>query len=1079
MLFVKIALRQPVTIIVMVVLILLGGIGATARTPVDMFPNINIPVVAVVWTYNGLLPDEMANRIAFFFEQLVTVQVNNIKAIQSESVIGYSVIKISFQPSVNISSAVAQVTAAAQTVLKFVPPGTTPPYVLAYNATTVPIIQLVLSGKGISQFRLFDLGNSFIRPQLASVAGAAVTIPYGGLNRSVQADLDLQAMQANGVSPEDVTNALMRQNLIIPAGTAKIGRFDWHIRLNSSPVSIDTINNMPVKRVNGTIIYMRDIAYVHDGAPPQTNLVRVDGNRAVLLPVFKAGAESTLDIVAGVRRRLPVINEGMPKMLHIGTLGDQSKFVEDTVFSVVREAVLAALLTGVLVLLFLGNWRMTLIIVITIPLATLCSVLGLSLTGQTINVMTLGGLALAVGMLVDAATVTLENYSFHLEQGKDITTAILDGAQQIVVPALVSLLAICIVFVPMFTLTGISHSLFVPLALAVIYALLGSFVLSVSFVPMMARVWLSGHHGDDEHGTASRSPNPLRRFQQSFEHGFDRAREGYRALLECALAQSKLFVGGFLTFAVASAVLLAPWLGSNFFPSVDAGAILLHVSAPTGTRIEDTARLCDRVERTVRDVMRRSDIGSIVDNIGLPYAPVNMAYQNTGTVGPEDADIIVQEKPGHRPTAEYVAKLRHLLPALFPSVIFSFLPADMSTQVLNFGSPAPVDVQVAGPDEKATYAYAVRLENAIKHVPGVADVRIFQRFNYPLLNINVHRDFAQMVGLTQGDIAKGLLDTLSGSFQANPNFWLDWKTGVSYSLQTMMPQYRIDTLHDLYNLPVTSAGNPGDRQVPQSVATISGGGTAFPGGVAVPMAPGHTTPQILGALASFKPGPSPAVVSHYNVQPVVDIYVNRQGRDLGSIAADIRRIIHEAAAARPPGAQVFLRGQVATMTTAYSELVSGLAVSVLLIYLLISVNFQSWLDPLVIVGGLPAALAGIVWVLFVTRTPLSVPALIGSIMCMGVASANSILVISFARERLAAGVSAFQAAVEAGYARLRPVLMTAGAMIIGMLPSAMSAEQNAPLGRAVIGGLAFATVSTLFFVPVVFSLVHRRRTVRA
>jgi multidrug efflux pump subunit AcrB len=1066
---VRVALRQPISIIVMVVLILLSGVRSAVETPTDMFPNIGIPVVAVVWTYNGLLPDEMSDRIVYYFERMVTVQVNNIQSLQSESVIGYGVIKIFFQPSVNVNAAVAQVTAAAQTVLKFLPGGTTPPYVLAYNASTVPIIQLALSGKGISQFKLFDLGNNFIRPQLASVAGAAVPIPYGGLNRSIQADLNLQAMQANGVSPQDVTAALMAQNLIIPAGTEKIGRFEWHIRLNSSPVAIDEINDMPIKKVNGTVIYMRDIAFVHDGAPPQTNLVRVDGSRAVLMPVFKSGDTSTLDIVAGVRHMLPIIKEAMPKSLRIIPLGDQSVFVKDAVSGVVREATIAALLTGLMVLLFLGSWRLTVIIVTTIPLAALCSIVALSATGQTINVMTLGGLALAVGMLVDAATVTLENISSHLEQGKDVVTAILDGAQQIVVPSLVSLLAICIVFVPMFTLTGVSHFLFMPMAESVIYALLASFVLSVSFVPMMANFLLRGqHHSGGQHGGAPPpSRNPLVRFQQGFDRGFNRMRAGYQSLLERALGRPVLFITGFLAFVVISLGALAPWLGSNFFPDVDGGAILMHVSAPTGTRIEDTARLCDRIETEIRHMMRPTDIATIVDNIDIPYSPIDMAYQNTGTVGPEDADITVQETAEHRPTADYIARLRRELPTLFPGVVFSFLPADISTQILNFGSPAPIDVQVMGPDQTKTYAYALGLERQIKRVPGVADVRTLQRFNYPMLNIHVHRSMAQMVGLTQGDIARGLLDTLSGSFQVNPNFWLNYQTGVSYELQTMMPQYRIDSMADLYNMPVTGGSRMDPPGVPQSVMDISAGGNARS------PAPGHTMSQVLGAVASIATAPSAAVVSHYNVQPVIDIYVARQGRDLGAVNDDIRKVVRDADKNRPPGSQVFVRGQVDTMATAYSELFAGLAAAVLLIYLLVSVNFQSWLDPFVIITALPAALAGIVWMLFVTHTTLSVPALTGSIMTMGVASANSILVVSFARERMAAGSSAFDAAVEAGFARIRPVLMTAGAMIVGMVPMAVSADQNAPLGRAVIGGLAFATVSTLLFVPVVFSLVHR------
>ena len=993
---------------------------------------------------------------------------------------GYGVIKLFFQPSVNINAAIAETTAAAQTVLKFLPAGTTPPYVLAYNASTVPVIQLALSGKTISQFRLFDIGNNFMRPQLASVRGAAVPIPYGGLNRSIEADLNPQAMQANGISPQDVTNALTLQNLIIPAGTEKIGRFEWHVRVNSSPISIDDINAMPIKKVNGTVIYLRDIAYVHDGAPPQTNMVRVNGKRAVLMPIYKAGSTSTLDIVDGVKKLLPRVTETLPKSLRINVMGDQSVFVKDSMVSVIREAGIAAVLTGLMVLLFLGSWRLTVIIVATIPLAILCSVVVLSVTGQTINVMTLGGLALAVGMLVDAATVTLENFSYHMEQGKDILTAILDGAQQIVVPSLFSLLAICIVFVPMFTLTGVSHFLFVPLAEAVIYALLASFVLSVSFVPMMAKFLLSGQGHGHGHGQPTPSRNPLVRFQRGFERGFSALRDGYRSLLERMLQRTGLLIAGFLAFVVVSLAGLTPYLGSIFFPPVDGGEILMHVSAPTGTRIEDTARLCERIEAAIKHMMRSGDVDTIVDNLDIPYSPANMAYQNTGTVGPEDADITVEEKPDHLPTADYVTELRRQLPHLFPSVTFSFLPADITSQILNFGAPAPIDVQVSAPNPDAAYAYAQRLENAIRHVPGAADVRILQRNDYPELDVNVNRSLAQMVGLRQSDVAKGVYQALSGSFQTNPNFWLNYDTGISYNLQAMMPQYRIDSLDDLYNLPITG-NQPDPHTIPSGVSMLTEGGSDFVGGSGVRgAAPGQGIPQILGGLASIHAERSPVEVSHYNVLPVIDIYVARQGRDLGGLARDIHKVIAAAAPQRPAGAQVFVRGQVETMTTAYSELIAGLAASILLVYLLVCVNFQSWLDPFVIITALPAALAGIVWMLFVTRTPLSVPALIGAIMCMGVASANSILVVSFARERLAngaaAGVTAMRAAIDAGFERLRPVLMTAGAMIVGMIPMAISAEQNAPLGRAVIGGLAFATVSTLFLVPAVFSLVHRNHT---
>ncbi len=1078
---VKVSLRQPVTIIVMLALILLFGIRSALQMPIDMFPDIRIPVVATVWLYNGLLPDEMANRIVYYFERIVTVMTSDVKAIESQSVIGYGVIKLSFQPGANVTKAVAQVTGAAQTVLRFMPEGTTPPYVLAYNASSVPVIQLALSGQGLTPYELFDVAMNYIRPQFASIAGSEVPIPYGGLNRTVQADLNLQAMQANHVSPQDVVNALSNQNLIIPAGTQKIGPYEWHIKLNSAPDDIDSIDTMPVKKSNGTVIYMHDIANVHDGAPPQTNLVHINGSPAVLLPVIKVGSVSTLDVISGAKALLPRLREALPQSLRIDAIGDQSVFVHDAVSGVVREAALAAVLTGLMVLMFLGSWRLTAIITVTIPLSILVGLIGLQLTGETINVMTLGGFALAVGLLVDNATVTLENISTHLEMGKDIESAILEGAAQIVLPSFVSLLAICIVFVPMFQLGGVSGFLFVPLAESVIYAMIGAFLLSITIVPLMAKFLLSGHdamavHGGG-HGPPTRPPtrNPLKLFQRGFESGFLKFRDWFRGVLVRLLQRPVLYIAGFLAVVIASVGLLGPWLGNNFFPQVDGGAIALHVRAPTGMRIEETARLCDQIEKFIRTVIPANEITNIVDNIDLPYSPVDMAYNNTGTIGPEDADIWVQEAEDHQPTALYSDILRRRLPAMFPGVTFAFLPADIRTQILNFGNPAPIDVQVVGPDQQRNFNYASQLLAKIAQVPGVVDARIQQRFDYPELYVNVNRSLAQEVGITQADVATSVLDTLSGSFQVRPNFYLNPKNGISYELQAMMPQYRIDSLSDLANLPITGngsgpgseggaiAGHPASTGIrPQHIGAVSGAGEYRP-------------QQILGAIATIKTVPSAAAVSHYNVQPVIDIYAGQSGRDLGGINHDVQQILADAAKDRPPGSRIVVRGQVQTMAETYSQLFLGLIGSLVLIYLMICVNFQSWLDPFVIITALPAAFAGIVWMLFLTGTPLSVPALTGSIMTMGVASANSILVVSFARERLAQGLSATEAAIDAGYARLRPVLMTAGAMMIGMLPmaSGLSDAQNAPLGRAVIGGLLLATVSTLTFVPAVFSIVHR------
>ena len=1038
---VRVALRRPYTFVVLALLIALFGVIASMKTPTDIFPNIGIPVISAVWTYNGLPPADMSGRVIYYYERSITSQVSDIQHIESQSLVGYGVVKIFFQPGVNISVAMAQVTAASQNVLKQLPPGITPPYVLSFNASSVPILQLALSSTTLSQETLADEAQNFIRPQLATVPGTAVPSPYGGKVRQVQIDLNQRELQSYGLAASDVVQALAAQNLIVPVGTEKLGTFEYTVALNSSPEHIATLNNLPIRTVGGTVVAIHDVATVHDGAAPQTNIVNVDGARAVLMTIQKSGTASTLDIIAGVRRLLPHIEASLPKGITLNAVGDQSVFVKDAVSDVIREGIIAAALTGLMILLFLGSLRSTLIITISIPLAILSSVAILSALGETINVMTLGGLALAVGILVDDATVTIENINWHLDQGKQVTTAILDGAAQIVVPAFVSLLCICIVFVPMFSLGGVAGYLFRPLAEAVIFAMISSFVLSRTLVPTMAAFLLRPHAG---HEGLPPSRNPLARFQRGFEHRFERFRQVYRGALALALARQGWFVALFLG-AVILSFGLAPWLGQDFFPAVDGGQIKVHVRVPTGTRIEDSARLIAQVEARIRGTIPAAQIDHIVDNIGLPISGINMAYNNSGTIGTEDADILISLKPGHAPTDTFVAALRARLPRWFPGVGFAFLPADITTQILNFGLPAPIDLQVAGRNGAANRAYANALLARIRRVPGVADARIQQVFNEPTIGVDLHRTLASEVGLTERDVTTSLQTTLAGSLQTSPTFWLNPASGVSYPIVVQMPQYDIDTLGSLQNVPLRSPGGQ----------------------------------QLLGGLATITRRGTPGIVSHYNVQPVVDIYAAVQGRDLGAVAGDIQAILHDTEHDVPRGATVELRGQVSTMQSAYTQLFEGLAFAIVLIYLLIVVNFQSWVDPFVIITGLPAALAGIVWMLFATGTTLSVPALTGAIMCMGVATANSILVVSFARERLAAGRTALEAALDAGATRFRPVLMTALAMIIGMGPMALGGGQNAPLGTAVIGGLVFATCATLFFVPVVFSLAHRRDAVRA
>ena len=1036
---VRIALQRPYTFIVTAILILIFGVLSAIRTPTDILPNIDIPVVAAVWSYNGMAPEDMSGRVIYYYERTLSAQVNDIAHIESQSMFGYGVVKIFFQPKVNINSALAQVTAASQTVLKLLPPGITPPYVLSFSASSVPILQLALSSKSLSQTQIFDEGQNFIRPQLATVEGAAIPSPYGGKVRQIQIDLDQHALQARGLSAQDVVVALAKQNLITPVGTQKIGQFEWNVALNDAPLAFQDLENLPVKRARGTVVYMRDVAHVRDGSPPQTNIVHVDGTHAVLMTILKSGSASTLDIIAKTKALLPQIKLSLPPSLNLKAVGDQSVFVTSAVMGVVREGLIAAALTGLMILVFLGSWRSTLIITISIPLAILFSLTMLSILGETINVMTLGGLALAVGILVDDATVTIENMNYHLEMGKEVERSIMDGAAQIVVPATVSLLCICIVFVPMFALGGVAGYLFRPLAEAVVFAMIGSYFLSRTLVPTLASFLLQKH----VHQATHAKRGFFGRFQRGFEHRFEQMRGGYVALLELALLYRARTLIGFFGIVLLS-FCLYPFLGQNFFPAVYSNQIKLHVRAQTGTRIEDVSALCGRIEQAIRgQIIPPSKLDTIVDNIGMPVSGINLAYGNSGTIGVEDADILISLK-AEATENDYARALREKLPRLFPGTSFALLPSDIITQIINFGLPAPIDLQIVGNDLNANRTYADKLLSRISRVPGVVDARIQQEFNEPTLNVNVNRTLAQLVGITEQDAATSMLDTLAGSIQTAPTFWLNPKNGVSYPIVVQTPQYDVDTMSNLENVPLGAAG-----------AT-----------------------QLLGGLSKVTTGTSPAVVSHYNVRPVIDIYASASGRDLGAVAADIDAITTQETGALPRGSQVHLRGQVTTMTAAYSQLISGLAFAIVLIYLLIVVNFQSWLDPAVIVLGLPGALAGIVWMLFLTGTTVSVPALTGAIMCMGVATANSILVISFARERMESGLDALQAAMESGATRFRPVLMTALAMIIGMGPTALSAEQNAPLGRAVIGGLLFATCATLFVVPVIFSLAHRRENVR-
>jgi multidrug efflux pump subunit AcrB len=1046
---VEVALRRPYTFIVLALLLPLIGLLVIMGTPLqkgmptDIFPNIRIPIIAVTFNYAGMPPDEMSGRITAQIERYATTIINDIEHVESQTYPGFSVVKLFFQPGVDINLAMAQVTAFGQQSLKNMPPGTQPPLILKYNASSVPIIQLALSSDRLTEAQLFDFANQSVRTQVATIAGASIPYPYGGATRQIQIDLRPDALRAQGLTANDVNNAISNQNLIVPAGTQKIGDTEYNVKLNSSPLKVADINDLPIRtqRGDGATTYVRDVAFVHDGHPPQTNIVRVDGRRAVLMSIQKTGSASTLSIVDEIRARLPHVRELLPDGASIAATGDQSVFVRGAIRGVITEAVIAAALTALMVLLFLGSWRSTLIITISIPLSILSSIIILNALGETINLMTLGGLALAVGILVDDATVTIENINRHLEEGAGVEPAILEGSRQIAVPAFVSTIAICIVFVPMFLLSGVARYLFVPLAEAVVFAMLMSYVLSRTLIPTLCKYWLRTH---EQELAAAAKPNAWQRFQRGFEARFEILRERYQSVLTTILHHRGVFMAVFLGMAFGS-MLLYPFLGQNFFPEVDAGQIKLHIRAPTGLRVEDTAALVDHVESAMREVIPPHEIASVVDNVGLPVSSINLTYGNSGTVGSSDADILLSLTEDHSPTREFVRKLRERLPRQFPGTTFSFLPADIVSQILNFGVPAPIDIQIVGPSPK-NHDLANQLLESLRHVPGLVDVRIQQVFNQPELRVNTDRSRAQQLGISQHDIANDLLLTLSGSGQIAPTFWLNYDTGLQYPLVTQAPQYRMTSLQDLQNLPVTTAGQP----------------------------------QILGGLATITRGFGPAIVSRYDAAPIIDIFGAAQDRDLGAIHKDIQAQIAALEHTFPKGTHIVIRGQVQTMAASYNGLAIGFAGAIILVYLLIVINFQSWLDPFIIITALPAAVAGIAWMLLITGTTLSVPALTGAIMCMGVATANSILVVSFARERMNEGATALQAAHDAGFTRFRPVLMTALAMGIGMLPMSLGlgegGEQNAPLGRAVIGGLLFATVATLVFVPAVFASIHGRRS---
>ena len=1021
------------------------------RTPTDIFPEINIPVISLVWTYTGLQPQEMEQRITSNVERGLTTLVNDVEHIESQSLNGIAVIKVFFQPHANIQTALAQTAAISQTFLRFLPPGTTPPLVIIYSASTVPVIQIGLTSDTLSEQQLFDQGNNFIRTQLATVPGAATPFPYGGKQRVISVDINSASLQAKGLTAVDIVNAVNAQNLILPTGTAKLGPLEYNVEMNGSPQTIQELNELPVKTVNGATIYMKDVAHVRDGFSPQTNIVLANGQRGVLMSIYKTGGASTIDIVDRVKQMLAYNKSSLPEGMKVSTFFDQSLYVRASIQGVLREALIAACLTAIMILLFLGNWKSTLIIAVSIPLSILVSILCLSALGETINIMTLGGLALAVGILVDDATVEIENINRNLAMGKETVQAILDGAQQIAVPAFVSTLCICIVFIPMFFLSGVAKFLFVPLAEAVSFAMLASYMWSRTIVPTLAMYLLSSEdeYRADEH--VGERMGFFRRYQQGFERRFEQFRQGYRSALHTTLHFPRLFSAGFVGFCAFS-VLIGFVLGRDFFPKVDAGQIRLHMRARTGLRIEETARLTDQVNAVIRETIPKEEITTLLDNIGLPYSGINLTYSNAGTIGTSDAEILVQLKEERgKSTSAYINDLRQRLPQIFPGVQFFFQPADIVTQILNFGTPAPIDVEITGMNQRGNYLVGEKLASQFRHIPGAVDVHVHQEFDDPTLFLQIDRARAQSVGMESRDVAQNLLVSLSSSFQTAPAFWLDPKNGVEYSVAVQEPQYRVDSYQALQNTPINNTSR-------------------------------GSTPQILGNLVQTSTVTRPAEISHYTTQPMINVYAAVDGRDLGSVADEVDRRVKAIESDLPRGSHIVIRGQVQTMKNSFTGLGFGLLGAIVLAYLLIVVNFQSWLDPFIIITALPGALAGICWMLLLTHTTLNVPSLTGAIMCMGVATANSILMISFAREQMDEGKGAREAALEAGFVRIRPVLMTALAMIIGMVPMALGlgegGEQNAPLGRAVIGGLVFATFATLFFVPCVFSMIHGRRARR-
>jgi CzcA family heavy metal efflux pump len=1037
---VALALRRPYTFVVMALVIILLTPITILRTPTDIFPDIDIPVVSVVWFYAGMSPQDMADRIVANSERGITTTVNDIEHMESQSVYGLGVIKVFFRPGTNVQGAIAQITAIGQTTVRQLPVGTTPPLIISYSASTTPIIQLGLSSKTLPEQQLFDLGQNFLRNFLATVPGAATPFPYGGKVRQIQVDLDLPKLQSYGLAPNDIVNAVNAQNLILPTGTIKLGPLEYNVEMNGTPQTIAELNDLPVKTANGSTLYMRDVAHIRDGFAPQTNIVRQDGNRGALMSIYKNGSASTLQIVAGIKNIVALAAQSLPPELKVTALFDQSLFVRASIQGVLREGLIAAALTAVMILIFLGDWRPTVVISISIPLSIFVSIIVLSAIGQTINIMTLGGLALAVGILVDDATVEIENIERNLAMGKEMRQAILDGAQQIAVPAFVSTLSICIVFVPMFFLAGVAKFLFVPLAEAVSFAMLASYLLSRTLIPTLVMYIMRGH----EH-RAEAPKSFLGRFQRGFERKFEDFRRSYEQLLETTLEHRGGFVICFLGFCLLSLGLFT-FLGQDFFPQVDAGLLRLHVRARPGLRVEETARLSDQVEAVLREEIPGDELQTILDNIGLPNSGINQSYSSNGTIGGSDIEILIALDPEHHhPTAGHIRRLREVLPQRFPGVEFFFQPADIVTQILNFGLPAPIDVQVVGTDVQSSYEIAQQIANKMRHIPGAADVHVQQLLSLPTLHMDIDRTRVTQVGLTARDVAQSVLVSLSGSFQTSPNFWLNPRNGVTYQMAVQSPQYRMTSMQDLMTIPVNSSQGS----------------------------------QLMSNLVQLTPVVRAATVNHYNVQSVIDVYASTQDRDLGAVAAETDKVLKTFDGKLPRGTHIVVRGQVATMRSSFFGLGVGLAGAILLVYLLIVINFQSWLDPFIIIAALPGALAGICWFLLLTRTTLSVPSLTGAVMCMGVATANSILMVSFAREQMDEGIPALRAAVAAGYTRIRPVLMTALAMIIGMVPMALGfgegGEQNAPLGRAVIGGLLFATVATLFFVPSVFAIFHGRR----